>query len=111
MAITVNEASAVLREAVRDTIRKRSLLVLIQGSVMVLAGVLALIFPAFMSTGLLVLLGWLLILSGIVQVDLALRRHPGALLLAAAHHHRARGAGRLPARHQPRGRPRRPSPS
>jgi uncharacterized membrane protein HdeD (DUF308 family) len=53
---------------VRDTIRKRSLLVLIQGSVMVLAGVLALIFPAFMSTGLLVLLGWLLILSGIVQV-------------------------------------------
>ena len=68
MAITVNEASAVLREAVRDTIRKRSLLVLIQGSVMVLAGVLALIFPAFMSTGLLVLLGWLLILSGIVQV-------------------------------------------
>ncbi len=68
MAITVNEASAVLREAVRDTIRKRSLLVLIQGSVMVAAGVLALIFPAFMSTSLLVLLGWLLILSGIVQV-------------------------------------------
>ena len=68
MAITVNEASAVLREAVRDTIRKRSLLVLVQGSVMVLAGVLALIFPAFMSTSLLVLLGWLLILSGIVQV-------------------------------------------
>ena len=35
MAITVNEASAVLREAVRDTIRKRSLLFLIQGGVMV----------------------------------------------------------------------------
>ena len=68
MAITVNEASAVLREAVRDTIRKRSLLVLIQGSVIIAAGVLALIFPAFMSTSLLVLLGWLLILSGIVQV-------------------------------------------
>ena len=68
MAITVNEASAVLREAVRDTIRKRSLLFLIQGGVMVAAGVLALIFPAFMSVGLLALLGWLLILSGIVQV-------------------------------------------
>jgi uncharacterized membrane protein HdeD (DUF308 family) len=68
MAITVNEASAVLRAAVRDTIRKRSFLYLIQGGVMVLAGVVALIVPAFMATGLLALLGWLLILSGIVQV-------------------------------------------
>jgi uncharacterized membrane protein HdeD (DUF308 family) len=68
MAVTVNEASAVLRAAVRDTIRKRSLLYLIQGGVMVLAGVVALVFPVFMSTGLLSLLGWLLILSGIVQV-------------------------------------------
>ena len=68
MAITVNEASAVLREAVRDTIRKRSLLFLIQGAVTVAAGVLALIFPAFMSVGLLSLLGWLLIVSGIVQI-------------------------------------------
>ena len=47
MAISVNEASAVLRAAVRDTIRKRALLFLAQGAVMVLAGVLALIFPAF----------------------------------------------------------------
>jgi uncharacterized membrane protein HdeD (DUF308 family) len=68
MAVTVNEASAVLRAAVRDTIRKRSLLFLIQGGVMVLAGLLALIFPAFASTGLLVLLGWLLIISGAVQI-------------------------------------------
>jgi uncharacterized membrane protein HdeD (DUF308 family) len=68
MAITVNEASAVLREAVRDTIRKRSLLFLAQSAVLVVAGLLALIFPAFASTGVLVLLGWLLILSGIVQI-------------------------------------------
>jgi uncharacterized membrane protein HdeD (DUF308 family) len=68
MAVTVNEASAVLRAAVRDTIRKRSLLFLIQGGVMVLAGLLALVFPAFASTGLLVLLGWLLVLSGAVQI-------------------------------------------
>ena len=104
MAVSVNEASAVLRAAVRDTIRKRSLLFLIQGGVMVLAGVLALIFPAFMSTGLLVLLGWLLILSGIVQIVVADRRHPGALLLAAARHRGARDARRLPAR-QPAPRP------
>ena len=68
MAVTVNEASAVLRAAVRDTIRKRSLLYLIQGGVLVLAGVVALIVPVFMSAGALSLLGWLLILSGIIQV-------------------------------------------
>jgi uncharacterized membrane protein HdeD (DUF308 family) len=68
MAITVNEASAVLRAAVRDTIHRRSMLFLIQGAVTAAAGVLALLFPAFTSTGILVLLGWLLILSGIVQI-------------------------------------------
>jgi uncharacterized membrane protein HdeD (DUF308 family) len=68
MSISVNEAAAVLRAAVRDTIHKRSLLFLIQGGVMVLAGVLALIFPVFASLGILSLLGWLLILSGIVQI-------------------------------------------
>ena len=66
--VSVNEASAVLRAAVRDTIRKRSLLFLIQGGGDGSGRVLALIFPAFMSTGLLSLLGWLLILSGIVQI-------------------------------------------
>jgi uncharacterized membrane protein HdeD (DUF308 family) len=67
MSVTVNEASAVLREAVRTTISKRTLLFLIQGGVMVAAGVLALLFPALAGVGLLVLLGWLLIVSGIVQ--------------------------------------------
>lgn len=68
MSISVNEASGVLREAVRGTIRKRSLLFLIQGGVMIAAGVLALIFPLAMSVGLISLLGWLLIISGIVQI-------------------------------------------
>lgn len=68
MAISVNEASAVLRAAVRDTIRQRALLFLAQSAVMVLAGVLALIFPAFASAGILALLGWLLVISGVAQV-------------------------------------------
>jgi uncharacterized membrane protein HdeD (DUF308 family) len=68
MSISVNEASAVLRAAVRDTIRKRSLLFLVQSGVMVVAGVLALIFPAFASAGVMALLGWLLIISGVVQI-------------------------------------------
>ena len=33
MAVSVNEAAAVLRAAVRDTIRKRSLLFLVQSGV------------------------------------------------------------------------------
>jgi uncharacterized membrane protein HdeD (DUF308 family) len=67
MSISVNEASAVLRQAVRETIRKRALLFLIQGGVMVVAGVLALLFPALMSTGFIELLGWLLVVSGVFQ--------------------------------------------
>lgn len=68
MSISVNEASAVLRAAVRDTIRRRSWLFLAQGGVMVVAGVLALVFPVFASAGVVSLLGWLLIISGLVQV-------------------------------------------
>jgi uncharacterized membrane protein HdeD (DUF308 family) len=68
MPTTVNQASAILRAAVRDTIRRRSLLFLIQGLVMAAAGVVALVVPAFMGTGLVVLLGWLLIVSGLVQI-------------------------------------------
>ncbi len=67
MAITVNEASAVLREAVRDSMRRRSLLFLVQGGLLALAGLLSLIFPLIFGAGILVLIGWLLILSGIVQ--------------------------------------------
>jgi uncharacterized membrane protein HdeD (DUF308 family) len=67
MAITVNEASAVLREAVRENIRSRSLLYLIEGALLALAGLLALVFPAIFGTGVLVLIGWLLVLGGVVQ--------------------------------------------
>jgi uncharacterized membrane protein HdeD (DUF308 family) len=67
MSMSVNEASAVLRAAVRDTIRKRSWMFLVQGATLAAAGVLALLFPAFASSGVTVLIGWLLIVAGIVQ--------------------------------------------
>lgn len=69
MSISVNEASAVLRAAVRDTIRKRTLLYLIQGAALVVAGLLALIFPLISATGVLVLLGWLLVIGGLIQAS------------------------------------------
>ncbi|PJN93751.1 hypothetical protein CNY89_18635 [Amaricoccus sp. HAR-UPW-R2A-40] len=67
MSITVNEASAVLREAVRARIRRRSLLFLLQGGFLALAGALALVFPFFFGAGMLVMIGWLLILASLIQ--------------------------------------------
>lgn len=65
MSISLNEASIVMREAVRATLRRRSMLYLIQGGFLAFAGFLALIFPIFAGTGVLVLLGWMLILIAI----------------------------------------------
>lgn len=68
MSITAKEAAAVLRAEVRKTIRKRSLLFLIQGAGLLLAGVLCLFYPMVSSTGITVLIGWLLIISGALQL-------------------------------------------
>lgn len=68
MTVTAREAAAVLRVEVRNTIRKRSLLFLVQGLGLVLAGVLCLFYPLVASTGITVLIGWLLIISGILQL-------------------------------------------
>ncbi|WP_424926491.1 HdeD family acid-resistance protein [Amaricoccus tamworthensis] len=65
MSISLNEASTVMREAVRNMLRRRSMLYLVQGGFLAFAGLLALIFPVFASTGILVLLGWMLILIAI----------------------------------------------
>jgi uncharacterized membrane protein HdeD (DUF308 family) len=57
-----------LREAVQAQIQKRSTLYLAQGVLLAAAGVVALLFPAFMGAGALALLAWLLIIAGAVQV-------------------------------------------
>jgi uncharacterized membrane protein HdeD (DUF308 family) len=67
MAMSLDEAAAVMREAMRETVRKYSTWYLLQGGLMVVAGVLALLYPFFASTAIVVLLGWLLIFAGIVQ--------------------------------------------
>jgi uncharacterized membrane protein HdeD (DUF308 family) len=65
MDMRIDEASRVLRQAMRDTMRRRSLLHLVQAGLLMLAGVVALISPLFAAEGLLVLLGWLLIIAGL----------------------------------------------
>jgi uncharacterized membrane protein HdeD (DUF308 family) len=74
--MSVNQASRIMREAMRDTIRRRSMLHLVQAGLLVAAGLVALISPPFASEGLIVLLGWLLIVVGLSK----------ALGLVGTHH-------------------------
>ena len=65
--ISVESAAEVMREAMRQSIRRYSLWFVIQGGLMILAGVFAFIFPLLVSSAAFGLVGWLLIISGIVQ--------------------------------------------
>ena len=67
MTMSVEAAAQALREATREVVRKYSTWYLIQGVLMVLAGIVALVYPFLSTVALIVVLGWLLILSGIVQ--------------------------------------------
>ncbi len=65
--MSVSEASKVMREAMRQTVKRHSLWYLIQGGLMILAGVLALIYPLISTAAVVYLLGWVLIISGLAQ--------------------------------------------
>ena len=65
--MSVDQAAEVMRSAMRDVIKRHSILYMLQGALMVFAGLIALIFPVFSSVAVIVVLGWLLILSGIFQ--------------------------------------------
>ena len=65
--MSIEAAAQALREATQATVRRYSTWYLIQGVLMVLAGIVALVYPFVSTVALVVVLGWLLILSGIVQ--------------------------------------------
>ena len=65
--IPLEAAAAAMREAMRETVKRYSLWYLLQGILMVAAGVLALIYPVIASVGIVFLLAWILIVSGLVQ--------------------------------------------
>ncbi|MEQ9691070.1 MAG: HdeD family acid-resistance protein, partial [Bauldia litoralis] len=67
MSISLEAAAEVMRQAMRDTVRRHSLWYLIQGGLMILGGVLALLYPVISSVAVVALLGWVLIISGVVQ--------------------------------------------
>ena len=65
--MSLEAASQALREAMRDTVKKHSTWYLIQGGLMVVAGILALLYPLLSSVALVIFLGWLLIITGVLQ--------------------------------------------
>ena len=67
MAMTMAQASAAMREAMRETVKRYSTWYLLEGVLLVIAGVVALIWPYVASVTLIFLLGWILIVSGVLQ--------------------------------------------
>ena len=75
-SMSVESASQVIREAMREKIKQHSFWYIVQSGLMVLAGILALIFPVISSVAIVLFLGWLLIFSGILQaISLIDARH------------------------------------
>ncbi|MCP4382921.1 MAG: HdeD family acid-resistance protein [Hyphomicrobiales bacterium] len=67
MAVSLDAAAEVFRDAMRETVKKHSLWYLIKGILLVVAGILAIVYPVISSVAFVVFLGWLLIISGVVQ--------------------------------------------
>lgn len=67
MSMSIDAAAEIMREATRETVRRYSIWYLLQAVLMIVAGVLALVYPLMSSVAVVVFLGWLLIISGIVQ--------------------------------------------
>lgn len=64
---SLDAAAEVFREAMRQTVKRYSLWYLVEGVLLVVAGTLAMISPMISSVAVVVLLGWLLIISGGLQ--------------------------------------------
>ena len=67
MTMSLDAAAQVMRDAMREKVKRHSLWYLVQGGLMVLAGILALVYPVVSSFAVVFLLGGLLIISGIAQ--------------------------------------------
>src|SRR5215813_9612773 len=67
MTMSLEAAAQAMREAMRQMVKRHSLWYLVQGGLMILAGILALIYPVVSSFAAVFLLGCVLIVSGVVQ--------------------------------------------
>ncbi len=65
--MSVETASHVIREAMREKVKRHSFWYILQSVLMILGGILALVFPIISSVAIVIFLGWLLIFSGVLQ--------------------------------------------
>jgi len=64
---SLRSAAQAMREAMRETVKRQSLWYLVQSALMILGGILALFYPILSSFAVVLFLGWVLIISGVVQ--------------------------------------------
>ena len=64
---SLESAAQVMREAMREAVKRHSLWYLVQSALMILGGILALFYPILSSFAVVLFLGWVLIISGVVQ--------------------------------------------
>lgn len=76
--VDLASASTIFNQAMRETVIRHRWLYLLQGGLMVLGGIIAILSPVLASAAVVWLLGWLLIISGLVQGIglLGARNHP-----------------------------------
>lgn len=67
MAHSLNTAAEIYRDALRRTVERYTLLYLSEGSLLILVGILAIVYPLFTSSAISVPLGWLLIATAVMQ--------------------------------------------
>jgi hypothetical protein len=63
MSMSLEAAAQAMREAMRETVKRHSLWYLMQGILMVLGGILALIYPLVSSVAVVLFLGWVCFLK------------------------------------------------
>jgi uncharacterized membrane protein HdeD (DUF308 family) len=65
--ISLESAAQIMREAMREAIKRYSIWYVVQGGLMMLTGAFAFVYPILPSSAVPLLLGWLLIISGAAQ--------------------------------------------
>ena len=67
MSLSLEAAAELFRDAMRQAVRRHAFWYQAEGLLLVLAGMVSIIYPFFSSVAVVVLLGWLLIVSGLAQ--------------------------------------------
>lgn len=71
--LSLNEAAETMREAMRQVIRQFWLFYFTQGVLMGMTGLVALMVPFFPTSGVVPMLGWMLVVSGVFQSIILIR--------------------------------------